>query len=200
MIDRLGGVGPRLDHIELNFEDPAAPRAVIEHAVRRFGAIDVMIANHAASGPGGLTELTAAALDRAWAVNARGSVLLAQAFAEQHDDRRPHGRIVLFTSGQHLGPMPDELPYAISKGAIHQMTVSLADALAERSITVNAVNPGPCDTGWPDDELRERLRARFPSGRWGRPEDIARVVSWLVSTESAWVTGQILNAEGGFRR
>jgi 3-oxoacyl-[acyl-carrier protein] reductase len=133
-------------------------------------------------------------------VNARASVLLTQAFAEHHDDVRPDGRVVLFTSGQHLGAMSEELPYAISKGAIHQMTASLADSLAARSITVNTINPGPCDTGWPDDALRDSLLPRFPAARWGLPEDIARVVSWLVSTESAWITGQIINAEGGFRR
>jgi 3-oxoacyl-[acyl-carrier protein] reductase len=96
--------------------------------------------------------------------------------------------------------MPDELPYAISKGAVHQMTRSLADTLAGRSITVNGINPGPVDTGWPSDELRERLRPAFPSGRWGTPDDIAAIVSWIVSEDSAWTTGQVIDAEGGFRR
>lgn len=200
VIKGLGGIGERLDHVELNFEDPAAPRALIARAVQRFGAVDVLVANHAMSASGGLMEVTADDLDRAWAANARASILLTQAVAEFHDDLRPDGRVVLFTSGQHLGPMSGELAYAVSKGAIHQMTASLADALADRGITVNAINPGPCDTGWPDDELREGLLSRFPAGRWGQPEDIARVVSWLASTESAWITGQIINAEGGFRR
>ena len=88
----------------------------------------------------------------------------------------------------------------LSKGAIHQVTATLADELAERGITVNAVNPGPVDTGWPSDELREELTPRFPAGRWGRPDDIAPVVAWLLSADSAWVTGQMIDAEGGFRR
>ena len=75
--------------------------------------------------------------------------------------------------------MADEPPYAISKGAVHQMTASLADALADRAITVNAINPGPVDTGWPTERSREPLRPAFPDGRWGRPEDIAPIVSWL---------------------
>jgi 3-oxoacyl-[acyl-carrier protein] reductase len=200
VIQELGGLGDRLDHIEADFADPEAPRRVIERAVDRFGGVDVLVANHARSGPGRLSEITSTDLDLAWAVNARACVLLVQAYAEHHDDDRLDGRVLLFTSGQHRAPMADELPYAISKGAVQQMTGSLADALADRAITVNAINPGPVDTGWPSKELRERLRPAFPAGRWGEPEDIAKIVSWLVSTESAWLTGQVIDAEGGFRR
>ena len=200
VIDELGGLGDRLDHIEADFSAPDTPARVIDHAVDRFGGVDVLVANHAMSAAGGLDEVTAAQLDAAWAVNARATVLLVQAYAARHDDSRPDGRVLLFTSGQHLGPMADELPYAISKGAVHQMTASLADALADRAITVNALNPGPVDTGWPTDELREQLRPAFPAGRWGQPQDIAKIASWMVSPDSGWVTGQVIDAEGGFRR
>ncbi|WP_264159686.1 SDR family oxidoreductase [Actinomadura montaniterrae] len=107
---------------------------------------------------------------------------------------------MLFTSGQHLGPMGREIPYAVSKGAIHQMTLTLADVLADRGITVNAVNPGPTDTGWADDALTEKVVGALPFGRWGRPGDVARLVRWLVSDEGRWITGQVINSEGGFRR
>jgi 3-oxoacyl-[acyl-carrier protein] reductase len=200
VLEELGGVGDRLRHVEADLGDPDAPRQVVEHAVSEFGAVDVLVANHARSSDATLAEVTADELDRTWAVNARADVLLAQAFAAHRVAGRPGGRIVLFTSGQHLAPMTGELPYAISKGAVHQMTRSLADAVADLGVTVNALNPGPVDTGWPDDELRERLRPAFPAGRWGRPDDIAAVVAWLASDDSAWVTGQVIDAEGGFRR
>jgi 3-oxoacyl-[acyl-carrier protein] reductase len=200
LIARLGGLSDRLRHVDADLGEPRAAHHLIEKAVDEFGVLDAVVVNHAFSSNKSLVTSTVSDLDRAWSVNARAAVLLAQAFAEVHDDRRPDGRIVLFTSGQHLGPMPGELPYAISKGAIHQMTSTLADALAERQITVNAINPGPVDTGWPSDWQREQLRDSFPGGRWGTPDDIAGVVAWLLSHDSAWVTGQVINAEGGFRR
>ncbi len=200
VLDALGGVGEDLHHMEADFTDPEAPAQVVEQASERFGHVDVLVANHARSSGQSLPEVTAAELDLSFAVNTRASVLLTQAFATRHDDRRPGGRVILFTSGQHLGPMSGELPYAISKGAIHQMTLSLADALADRGITVNAVNPGPVDTGWADADLTRQVSRASPTGRWGEPADAARLVRWLASDDAAWITGQIINSEGGFRR
>jgi 3-oxoacyl-[acyl-carrier protein] reductase len=190
----------RLCLVEADLGEPGTPRRVVEVALDAFGAVDALVVNHAHSSEQSLAAVTVEELDRAWAVNARAAVLLAQAFAVVHDDERPDGRIVLLTSGQHLGPMPGELPYVLSKGAIHQITATLADELAERRITVNALNPGPVDTGWATAELRESLTHRFPAGRWGQPGDIVPVLAWLLSTEGAWITGQVIDAEGGFRR
>jgi 3-oxoacyl-[acyl-carrier protein] reductase len=201
VMEALRQFGGCLEHIDADFALPGTPAAIVEKAVQLFGHVDVMVANHAtSSGTQTLRDVTVEELDLSWAVNARSSVLLTQAFAAQHDDRRGGGRVVLFTSGQHLAPMAQEIPYAISKGAIHQMTLTLADALIDRGITVNAVNPGPTDTGWADPELFRQVRHAFPVGRWGSPDDVSRLVSWLVSDDSAWITGQVLNSEGGFRR
>src|SRR4029077_4119204 len=111
LIGELGGASDCLQHIEADLGDPGAPRRVIEGALDAFGAVDALVVNHAHGSNQSLEVVTAEELDRAWAVNARAAVLLAQAFAASHDDDRADGRIVLFTSGQHLDPMPDELPY-----------------------------------------------------------------------------------------
>ncbi len=190
----------RVDHLELDLADRSTPADLVDATIARFGAIDMLVANHARSSSQDLIHLTAEEIDLSFAVNARATVLLAQAFAARHDDGRRGGRIVLFTSGQDLGPMPEELPYVLSKGAIHQVTMSLAAALAGRAITVNAVNPGPTDTGWVTGELHRAIARRFPDGRWNEPSDAAAVVAWLVSDDARRITGQIIDAEGGFRR
>jgi 3-oxoacyl-[acyl-carrier protein] reductase len=91
--------------------------------------VDVLVANHARSGRGRLADLTADDLDAHWAVNARGTLLLVKEMAAAHDGRRG-GRIVMLTFGQHLGGMPGEVAYAVTKGAVHQATATLAAELA----------------------------------------------------------------------
>ena len=184
-------------HLEADLADPEAPQAVLAAARIALGHVDVLVANHAASVGGTLEEVTAASIDTALVVNVRATLLLAQAFAAGFEG--DHGRVVILTSGQGRGPMPSELPYIASKAALSGSVLSLADHLAPRGITVNAINPGPTDTGWASDEVVARVEAAMPRRRWGTPEDAARLVAWLASEESAWVTGQVIDSDGGFR-
>ncbi|PTM58805.1 SDR family oxidoreductase [Desmospora activa] len=141
--------------------------------------------------------LTPEILDQHYAVNLRAPLLLSAAFA----DRCPEnigGRIISMTSGQSLGGMPGEIAYAATKGGIDAFTRTLAAEVAAKGITVNAVNPGPTDTGWVTPEIRRELLPYFPFGRLGEPKDAARLVAFLASEEASWITGQILHSEGGF--
>ena len=189
--------GGRAVHVAADLADPDAAHRLVDAARTAFGHVDVLVANHARSSAQSLEQLTAAELDLSHAVNTRGSLLLAQAHAAQHDGR-PGGRVVFFTSGQYHGAMPDELPYIASKGALHQLTRSVAAHLMPRGITVNCVDPGPNDTGYADDATRAAVAAANPGGRWGTPSDAARLVAWLVSDEAAWVTGQVIASDGGW--
>jgi 3-oxoacyl-[acyl-carrier protein] reductase len=186
-------------NLGLDLVEPGAPERLLRAAGDALGHVDILVCNHASSGPdGALGALTAPMLDHHYAVNTRASLLLVQAFAAQHDGR-PGGRVVLMTSGQNLGPMRGEIAYAASKGALAAITATLSDTLIDRGITVNCVNPGPVDTGWPTPAVRAAVGRRMPLG-WAAPDDPARLIAWLVSEEGRWVTGQVLNSEGGFRR
>jgi 3-oxoacyl-[acyl-carrier protein] reductase len=187
-------------HTQLDLADADAPSRLVSAATAAAGHLDILVCNHARSGGDGpLGALDAAMLDAHWAVNTRSAILLAQAFAAQHDGR-PGGRIVFMTSGQDLGPMRNEVAYATAKGALASITRTLADQLADRDITLNTVNPGPVDTGYAPPDAYEAVRRRFPGGRWGDPDDPARLIAWLATDEAAWITGQVINTEGGFRR
>ena len=179
---------------------PDAPDELMAAAVEACGRVDVLVCNHARSGGDGpLGSLDATMLDEHYAVNTRSSILLAQAFARQWSST-DGGRIVFLTSGQNLGPMPGEVAYAASKGALVAIVATLSYELADRGITVNVVNPGPTDTGWAGPELIDFVNERMPAKRWGRPDDAARLISWLCTDDAAWITGQVINSEGGFRR
>jgi 3-oxoacyl-[acyl-carrier protein] reductase len=187
-----------------DLEDPDTPATLIDEVVDEHGRIDIVVAVHARSSPLSFAEVTATELDRCWAANVRSIVLLARRFAERHEpapaDHPPTGRMIWFTSGQHIAPMDGEIAYAVSKGALHQMTSSIDHALAARRIVANCINPGPVDTGYAPPDLHRRIASMFPDGRWGTPTDVANLVAFLVSDEGAWIRGQVLDSEGGFRR
>ena len=187
-----------------DLEDPAVPGALIDEVIELHGRLDIVAAVHARSSDQSLDEVGVDELDRCWAANVRSVVLLAQRFAQRHvsipSSQPPVGRMLWFTSGQHLQPMDDEIAYAVSKGALHQMTSSIDHALSKSRIIANCINPGPVDTGWAEGDSHAHVAAMFPDGRWGTPADIADVVGFLVSDEGAWIRGQVLDVEGGFNR
>jgi 3-oxoacyl-[acyl-carrier protein] reductase len=182
--------------IEADFADPLAPARVVAAARDVIGPLDVLVVNHARSGLGRLDQLTAEDLDAFLHENVRGALLLVKEFAAQFESDT--GRVVLITSGAHLDAMPREVAYAVSKGTIAIATRTLAYELADRGITVNCINPGPTDTGWGLADIDPK--PRMPFGRWGEPDDAARLVAWLCSDDGRWITGQVLDSEGGFRR
>lgn len=196
LLQELRQQGGRVECGEADFWEPTTPHSIMAAAVGALGHIDILIANHAYSTMGALEELKAEEIDRHLLINVRATLLLTQAFAAQHDGR-PGGRVIYMTSGQHLGPMPGELAYVASKGALHQLTLSLSAHLAQRGITMNTVNPGATDTGWASPELYQTILALEPQGRWGQPDDAARLIAWLCTDDAQWITGQVLNSTGG---
>lgn len=171
----------------------------LDKVSEEIGAPDFLINNAAYSTNNDYSNLTAEELDRHYKVNIGSTTLLSSEFAKRFK-KKTGGRIVNLTSGQFQGPMPGELAYATTKGAVNALTITLAAEVASLGITVNAVNPGPTDTGWVTEEIKRELEPMFPFGRLGDPSDVAKTIKFLVSEDAAWITGQIINSEGGFKR
>ena len=179
--------------------DPQAPAGLIDAVQERLGRLSILVNNAAHAVPDSVATLDARSVDEHYAVNVRAPALLSCELARRHERGTP-GRVVNLTSGQFLGPMRGELSYATSKGALEAFTIQLAAEVAALGITVNAVNPGPTDTGGIAADLGRDLLPRFPLGRLGQPEDAARLVAFLCSDDAGWITGQVIHSEGGFRR
>lgn len=193
----LQGLGVRCLPLEADLTLPQTPANLLDRVEQELGSVSVLVNNATYSTTGGYQELDAAMLDAHYAVNMRGTFLLSVEFVRRFKGGQG-GRIINMTSGQSLGPMPSELAYVATKGAVEAFTLSLAGGVAKLGITVNAVDPGPTDTGWMGDELKDYLSKRTPSGRVGLPQDAAKLIAFLASMESEWVTGQVIHSNGGF--
>ena len=178
---------------------PDEPAKVITRAREALGYLDGLVLNHAYSVNADIFNCTAENIDKHLEINVRASMLAIQAFAKQ-SDRDRGGVITLFTSGQYLGAMTDEIAYAVSKEAIRGLCIQAAAALAPHNIRVNCINPGATDTGYLTGEAYRQVAGMFPSGRWGTPEDAAKLVHFLHSDYAKWITGQTIASEGGFKR
>ena len=199
LLGELTGMGVRAAEMEADLTDPEVPAQILAAATERLGPPRILINNATHSTRDGYEVLDAETIDAHCAVNLRGTMMLSVLFAREYAGGEG-GRIICLTSGQDLGPMPGELAYAATKAGIVAFARSLAADVAAKGITVNAVNPGPTDTGWMDDDLKDKILNEAPFGRIGQPEDAARLISWLASPEGAWITGQTINSEGGFSR
>jgi 3-oxoacyl-[acyl-carrier protein] reductase len=191
--ERLLAEGALAAWSEDDLADPEAPARVVEAAEAAVGLLTALVIVHTESRPGSVLDTTAAAFDRHLAVNARAPLHLTAEFGRRFGAESGSGRIVAFTSSAVHG----EVAYGAGKAALEQVVVAAAAELGPKGITVNAVDPGPTDTGWMSAELAEQIRAATPLGRLGRAEDAAELVAFLCSPRGGWITGQVLVSDGG---
>ncbi|MFF2276309.1 SDR family oxidoreductase [Agromyces sp. NPDC058126] len=194
----LRSLGARAVALDADLADPEVPARLVARAAE-LGPVRALVLSHAQSVDSGILDTSTESFDRHFAVNTRAAWLLVKSFAEQAPSGEGDGRdgrrsIVALTSDHVVG----NLPYGASKGALDRIVIAAARELAPLGITANLVNPGPVDTGWMDDATCAALTAQQPTGRLGTPEDAARLVRFLVSDESRWVTGQLIHSDGGF--
>jgi len=182
---------------EVNLAQSYSPNRLLYMVSERLGEPSILINNAAYSTDTNVEGLDVEQLDRHYTVNVRATMLLSTLFIKNYTFETS-GSIVNLTSGQSLGPMPNELAYIATKGAIEAFTTSVAPVAMKKGITVNAVDPGPTNTGWMTEEMQQHLVTRFPAGRIGESVDVARLIPFLVSEEAKWITGQVIHSNGGF--
>ncbi len=195
---QLQALGVSCEHLMIDLGTPDTPQRIMQTVEEQLGPASILVNNAThddSDAP--FDQLDAKTLDTYYAVNIRGTMLLSIEFARRFA-RPSGGRIINLTSGQGRGAMPGKLAYVATKGAIDAFTTTLAVEVAPRGITVNAIDPGPTDTGWITEELKHELLPRFPMGRLGQPEDAARLIAFLASEDASWITGQIIRSTGGF--
>lgn len=193
----IRSVGVRCESLELDLSHVDAPRVLLHEVHKKLGSPSVLVNNATHSVDVDFRTLDAEILDAHYRVNVRGTCLLSVEFARQIEGKHG-GRIINMVSGQDKSPEPGNLAYVSTKGAVSTFTKSVALELARLKITVNAVDPGPTDSGWMSNELRESLLPNFPMGRIGEPRDAAKLIAFLASDDAEWITGQIIHSDGGF--
>lgn len=194
LADELRDAGVRVAAIEMDLSAPDVATRLLDEVESHLGPATILVNNAAVSINDSFETIDAAGLDRHYAVNVRATAMLSAEFARRFTGES--GRIINLTSGQGLHPMPDELSYATTKGAIEAFTTSLSAGVAAKGITVNAIDPGATDTGWMDDKLKSAITSEMAFGRVGLPTDAARLIVFLASDAGRWITGQIIRSRG----
>lgn len=192
-------IGAGAAAFECAVQDPAAVNAVVQRVQDEMGALHGVVNNAGITRDGLLVRMSQADWEEVLAVNLTGTFNFTRAVAKGMM-RQKFGRIVNITSV--IGQMGNagQVNYAASKAGIIGLTKSAARELASRNITVNAVAPGYIETAMTaelPEAARDTLVKSIPLQRIGTPEDVARVVAFLLSDEAGYMTGQVLNCDGG---
>jgi NAD(P)-dependent dehydrogenase (short-subunit alcohol dehydrogenase family) len=186
---------------QLDVADAAAVQGLIDATLSAFGRIDGLVTSAGMERAAPALELREDDFDEVLRVNLKGSFLCAQAVGRAMVDARSGGSIVTVSSALAFSGRVNAAQYSASKGAVVTLTKSLAIEWGPHGIRVNSVAPGLIDTpiaqGIPA-EHRQSYASRTPLGRIGTPQDVAKVIRFLLSDEAAYVTGQTIVVNGGY--
>jgi NAD(P)-dependent dehydrogenase (short-subunit alcohol dehydrogenase family) len=174
---------------------------LVKSAIDEFGGVDILVNNAGVTHAAEFLDLTEADFDRVLAINLKSALLASQAVARDMIPRRS-GVIVNMSSVNAVIANPTQIPYAVSKGGLNQLTKVMALALAPHGIRVNGIGAGTIMTSlarsiMTDKAIERRMMSRTPLLRFGEPEEVASVAAFLASDDASYLTGQTIYPDGG---
>ncbi len=195
----IGGLQVKSMAVQANVSVPSEVANLIARAMSEFGRIDILVNNAGITRDGLLMRMSEEDWDQVIAVNLKGAFLCTQAVM-RHMMKQRWGRIINIASVVGLMGNAGQANYASAKAGIIGLTKSTAREAASRGITVNAIAPGFIDTGMTaklSDDVKQLYVSQIPIGTFGTPRDVANAAAFLASEDSHYITGQVLNVDGG---
>lgn len=202
LVDRVHQSGGQAIAVSADIAEVEDLRKLIGAAVDGFGRLDVMVNNAGIESRHGLLETEEAEYEKVMNVNLKGALFGTKLAAQQMIAQGGGGTIINISSVHEERPMPGNIVYCCSKGAMRMLTRTAAVELAGHGIRVVGVGPGAVATPinqetMEDPEKMDKLRASIPLGRMAQPEQIAAVVAWLASSEADYITATTFFVDGG---
>ncbi|PAQ05095.1 MULTISPECIES: SDR family NAD(P)-dependent oxidoreductase [Mesorhizobium] len=195
--------GGRAVAVQGDVSQAADVRRLFEAAKSSFGAVDILVNNAGVFAFEPLEAVTEAEFHREFDTNVLGTILAIREAVNHFGTRG--GSVINISSVASLNPQPNSLVYAATKAAVDSITLSMSRELGARNIRVNAIAPGGVDTeglkriGIVGSEFEKQVITMTPLGRFGQPDDIARIAVFLASDDASWLTGERITASGGWR-
>lgn len=199
VVEEIKALGADGYAYQCNVADTEATRLMVKEIFDRYGRLDILVNNAGITRDNLIMKMSEEDFDAVIAANLKGCFNTIKAVSRQMLKQRA-GRIINITSVSGILGNVGQANYAASKAGIIGLTKTMAREFASRGITVNAIAPGFVDTDMTQvlpEQIKEKVTAQIPLGRFGKPEDVANMAAYLASEKAGYITGQIISVDGG---